>query len=116
MIFLTSFLGIFGVVALHEGIHLVVAMILGYKPIIKKSILVPAIVYENKNNDFHNLLIAGSAPLILIFIGLLLPAENLPSVLIRLFCLLNILNLLPLTHDGEMILLSLCHLIRRRHA
>lgn len=116
MILFISFLGIVGLVLLHETIHLVVAMILGYKPIIKKSILVPAILYENKQNDFHNLLIAGSAPLFLIFLGLLLPAENVPTVLIRLFCWLNILNLLPVTNDGEMIFLSLCHLLRRKNA
>lgn len=101
-------------VLLHEGLHFLVALGLGYRPSVKKSVFCPAICYENRQNPYHNFWIACSAPLTLFIIGMLFGGNDMASVLFKWLCLANVFNLLPITNDGEMIFLSLCQMLRRR--
>lgn len=101
-------------VLLHESIHFLVALALDYHPKIKWSVFYPAVYYENKQNHYHNILIACSAPLSMIAIGLLIKGNDTVTTGLKCFCLANIFNLLPVTNDGEVILLSLCRMIRRK--
>ena len=73
-------------ILIHEWIHWLVAKILDYSPKIQWRFFVPSVQYENKNNHFHNLLIASSAPLLLLLIGLVLPGESIVRVASS-FCL-----------------------------
>ncbi|MFA9468496.1 MULTISPECIES: hypothetical protein [unclassified Streptococcus] len=100
-------------VILHEFLHWLVAVSLGYRPILKWIFFAPAICYPNQQNHWHNLCIAGLAPLSLVVLGQFIPAYNLFSFLLKLFFLANLFNLLPFTNDGEVILLSLYHIWRR---
>lgn len=99
---------------IHELSHVLMAKGLGYQPHIqRKGILNFAVTYRNQQNDKHNLMIAAIAPVMSIMVGILLPnGQNL--LLLKLFCLSNIFNLLPVTSDGEVILLSVINILRKR--
>lgn len=74
----------------------------------------PSISYQNKQEHLHNLLISGLAPSILVVIGLLLPGNEIVWFLTKIFCLANIFNLMPITNDGEVILLSFYNIIKEK--
>lgn len=112
-LFLTVITALCFSVILHEALHWLVAASLGYRPKLKWSFLAPAICYQNQQNHWHNLCIAGLAPLSLVVLGQFIPVHNLFSFLLKLFFLANLFNLLPFTNDGEVILLSLYHIWRR---
>ena len=108
------FLSIMLSLMIHELSHFLMAIVLGYQPHIHRNgILNFAVTYRNQQNDKHNLMIAAIAPVMSIMVGILLPnGQNL--MLLKLFCLSNIFNLLPVTSDGEVILLSIINILRKR--
>lgn len=114
-----SFLGYFFIfaffsVTLHEAIHWLCAKLLGLNPhfsIRAKGVL--AVHFKNVKNDYKNLFVALSAPIILIVVAILLPISGI-FVLLKMMFILNVLNLTPLTNDGQIILLSLLNIWRKK--
>lgn len=102
------------VLIVHEWIHLLVAKLLKYKAYIKRiNPLAFQVVYPNQHRPFDNLLIAGSSPLILFVIGCFMPL-NFYTIIVKLASLSNFFNLLPITGDGEIILLSILQIYKGR--
>lgn len=101
-------------VLVHEWIHWLTAVALGYRPTFNWKLSAPSIQYENKSNPWDNLCIAISAPLILFLFGLFLQGESIFLFSLKVCCLSNILNLMPITNDGEIILLSLYNIFVRK--
>ena len=60
-------------VTIHEYIHYVFAKLFKMNPKLNFNWGTPSITYSNGNNDFHNLIIASSAPLVMIVLGLVIP-------------------------------------------
>lgn len=105
---------IISAVILHEIIHYFFALLFRRGPTIKmKNLITPTISYKNNQSDIQNLVIASSAPLILIFIGILVDNDTDVLLIFKLMCLANIFNLLPFTVDGQVILLSLFNILRK---
>lgn len=98
----------------HEWIHWLTAVAMGYQPTINWYLFTPSVQYENKNNQWHNLFIASSAPLLLFLLGLFFQGESIFIFSLKVCCLSNIFNLLPNTNDGEIILLSLYNIFVRK--
>lgn len=101
-------------ILVHEWIHWLTAVAMGYQPTINWQLFAPSIQYENKNNQWYNLCIASSAPLILFLIGLFFQGESIFIFSLKVCCLSNVVNLLPITNDGEVILLSLYNIFVRK--
>lgn len=101
-------------ILVHEGIHWLAAVATGYDPKINWYLFAPSVQYENKNNQWHNLCIACSAPLLLFLVGLFMQGESLFFFSLKVCFLSNIFNLMPITNDGEIILLSLYNIFVRK--
>lgn len=100
-------------ICIHEGIHYGMATILGYKPIFTfGKFLTPTVEFENKNRVIDNLLISISAPLTLFLVGCLINGETSVVLFLKYICLLNIFCLLPLSADGQVMILSLINLVK----
>ncbi|MFV0556512.1 MAG: hypothetical protein ACK5LM_05375 [Lactovum sp.] len=114
-LFFLYFLSIYLILIVHEYLHFLLAKFLKYEvSIICVHPLAFKLVYENKNKALENLLIAAFSPAFLFVIGILLPS-NVYTLLLKLSCLSNFFNLLPITADGEVILLSLVQIFRKRN-
>ncbi len=99
----------------HELIHLFTARFLKYKARVRCiNILAFKVEYINKHKPVDNLLIAGISPVVLFIIGIFIPL-NFYTLLIKLMCVGNFFNLFPITADGEIILLSIFQIFKRRH-
>lgn len=109
--------GIFIVIIFHEMMHWIFAKIFRRQPKIKiLKFLTPTVVYDNNQNDWQNLIIASSAPFILIALGLCITIDSIFTFTIKMMCFTNFFNLLPITTDGELILLSLLNLLKKKNA
>lgn len=114
-IFLIYIVSLIVVVILHEYIHWIFAKIFNRHPSVTISkFFTASIQYQNNGKDFENLVIAASPGLILPLFSFIIPQNNLYFIMIKIFSFLNFLNLLPLTADGEVILLSLLNIIMPR--
>ncbi len=100
-------------VTIHEYIHYVFAKLFKMNPKLNFNWGTPSITYSNGNNDFHNLIIASSAPLVMIVLGLVIP-NSVMFLCFKLMCFSNIFNVTPFTTNGEVILLSLINILRRK--
>lgn len=101
------------IVLSHELLHFFMAKKLGYQPRMEPIKFWGAkVVYANRQNHFHNLIIAGIPTLCLVTLGFLIP-NTVNFIVCKLLCLINIFNLLPFTADGEIILLSVVMLIKK---
>lgn len=99
---------------IHELCHYLVARLLGYQAKFNfESYLYPTISYVNKGNAVKNIIISASAPVVLLFIGLMIPNKFMILSLFKIACLLNVFHLLPFCNDGQVILVSLLSLIKR---
>lgn len=59
---------------IHELCHYLVARLLGYQAKFNfESYLYPTISYVNKENAVKNIIISASAPVVSLFIGLMIP-------------------------------------------
>ncbi|WP_141373866.1 metalloprotease family protein [Enterococcus casseliflavus] len=72
------------------------------------------ITYENNYNDLQNMIIAISAPIVTTSIGLFLVFKIPELSGLGILFLTNIINFFPITNDGEIILMSLVNIIRRK--
>jgi len=103
------------VLLVHEWLHFILAKFFKYNAYIKRVGLYPfKVVYTNRNNPLDNLLISAISPLFLVIVGIILPL-NYYTVILKVSCISNIFNLLPFTADGEIILLSIFQIFRRRN-
>ncbi|EHN58775.1 hypothetical protein OKIT_0664 [Oenococcus kitaharae DSM 17330] len=83
------------------------------RPVFKINLfLLPVISYKNPGRDAQNLVVALSAPVGLIILGMLINSEIPYFGLAKILCLTNVANLLPITTDGEVIFLSVYNLIK----
>ena len=114
MILILTILCLTATIFVHEAIHWITAILLGYSPRVNWNFFIPSISYQNKQEHLHNLLIAGSAPGILFIIGLLLSGHEIVWFLVKIFCLANVFNLMPITNDGEVIFLSFYKIIKEK--
>ncbi|ANU10841.1 membrane protein [Planococcus antarcticus DSM 14505] len=106
---------VISIVILHEAIHWMFALLFRRVPTLKfEHFFTPVITYKNNQSDIQNLIISASAPLGLFTVGLLIEADSGILVLIKIMCLANIFNFLPLTADGQVILLSLLNMLKKR--
>lgn len=102
------------VVAFHEFLHWIMAKYFNRNPkIYFGSFFTPIIRYKNNNNDLQNIIIASIAPAISIILGLFISSENQYLVVAKVILLSNIINLLPITSDGKVILISIIKLIKK---
>ncbi|WP_430786894.1 metalloprotease family protein [Virgibacillus flavescens] len=115
VILISYVLIVISIVALHEAIHWVFALLFRRDPSFKfQRFFTPVITYKNNQSDTQNLIISASAPVILFTAGLLIESNSGVLVLIKIMCLANFFNLLPVTADGQMILLSLLNIRKKR--
>lgn len=97
-------------VLLHEGVHIYFACVFKLKPKLRISKFgTPIVQYKNNNNYIQILIVAVSAPILLISISLVLPNSNM-YILFKVMGLCNVFNLLPVTADGEVALYAILHL------
>lgn len=105
---------VISIVVIHEAIHWAFALLFRRDPSLKlQHFFTPVITYDNNQSNIQNLIISASAPLILFALGLLIESDSGTFVLIKIMCLANFLNLLPITADGQMILLSLLNMFKK---
>ncbi|WP_418080403.1 hypothetical protein [Streptococcus halotolerans] len=83
-------------------------------PKVKASLRSPSIVYKSTGNNINNILVSGIAPTILIILGMFINGRDIISFYTKILCLSNILNLLPFTTDGEVILMSILNIVRKK--
>lgn len=105
---------ILGGLILHELLHIFIAHLLSYSP--KLTFLPPLkfqVYYENRYQPLDNLLISIISPLFLVFIGFFIEL-NIYTIILKITCLLNLFNLIPITGDGEVIFLSLMQMIKKK--
>ncbi|MFT9267222.1 hypothetical protein [Oenococcus sp.] len=103
----------FILVSLHESLHFIAAKVFHLRPVFKiNRFLLPMISYKNPGRDAQNLVVALSAPVGLIILGMLINSEIPYFGLAKILCLTNVANLLPITTDGEVIFLSVYNLIK----
>ncbi|WP_368739928.1 metalloprotease family protein [Enterococcus casseliflavus] len=99
---------------IHEVSHFLFAMLFKRKGIkFHVSWTSFFITYENNSNDFQNLIIAISAPLVTTSIGFFLVLKIPELTGLGILFLTNIINFFPITNDGEIILMSLVNITRR---
>lgn len=107
-------LSIYSILIIHEFLHLIVAKFFKYNTNIKKFAIFPfKVEYVNNNKPLENLLIAIISPLFLFLVGVIIPL-NYYTVILKLTCVINFFNLLPITADGEVILLSIFQILERK--
>lgn len=117
LLVLETLFGVFMVIIFHEMIHWVIAKIFCRQPkILFSKLMTPTIVYVNNQNDWQNLIITSSAPLIVITIGLFITVDSIFTITVKILCLMNIFNLFPITTDGEVIILSILNLLKKKNA
>ncbi len=113
LIFIGYIASIMGVVICHEVIHWIFAKWFHRHPKIEfYQFITPVVTYKNNDNDLQNLIISASAPIILTILGILIDG-NTGTIFIKIMCLFNAFNLLPIATDGEVILLSVINLLRK---
>ena len=100
---------------IHEFLHWIVAFVFKLEPILVWRILTPAIIYKNTYEDWKNLLVALSAPLILFAIGVFIQGNDISSVVVKFMCLANFINFLPFTDDGKVILVSIINILKSKN-
>ncbi len=59
-------------------------------------------------------MVSLSAPVSMITLGYFLKGDSFVILFSKLLCYSNLINLLPFTSDGEIILMSLMNIIRRK--
>ncbi|WP_430607911.1 metalloprotease family protein [Enterococcus sp. DIV2379] len=100
---------------IHEISHLLFALFFKRKNIRTHiSWTCFCITYENNYNDLQNMVIAISAPIVTTSIGLFLVFEIPDLRGLGILFLTNIINFFPITNDGEIILMSLINIVRRK--
>ncbi|NBA57114.1 metalloprotease family protein [Enterococcus hirae] len=110
IIYLISF---YLILLLHEGIHFFFAKLFRYDPVLVKINFVAfKIIYTNNNKPLENLIIAIMPAIILTTLGIIIPL-NYYTLILKLMCLANFINLLPITGDGEIIILSLFKIFKK---
>ncbi|MDR2661183.1 MAG: metalloprotease family protein [Lactobacillaceae bacterium] len=115
MIILNSILTVFIVVIFHELIHFIIAVILKAKPSINfNNFYKPTVLYSRKITDLKIIVITSAPISILFLLGCIIHAGNYVLFLFKIMCLANIVNLLPITNDGEIILFSIMNIISKR--
>lgn len=108
-------LSFYMVAIIHESIHYIFAFIFKREELSFKISPVQCYVsYKNNDNDFQNLIISSSAPLLTTFIGLIILIFFTDIKGIGLIFFTNLLNFTPLTSDGEVILVSILNILRRK--
>ncbi|EGQ2898571.1 hypothetical protein EEJ54_05635 [Staphylococcus pseudintermedius] len=75
------------------------------------KLFVVSVSYKNNHNSFQNLVIAASAPFICVSLGLILLILGYLNILTLVF-LSNIFNFLPVTQDGQIILISVINILK----
>lgn len=95
------------VVTAHEAIHFLVAKLFKLSPSFYITRLgTPIVEYKNNDNYFGIFVVSISAPIGIFVITLFLPQTS-QFDLIKLMGILNIVNLLPITADGEVAIYAL---------
>ncbi|MPQ22956.1 hypothetical protein CKN86_04325 [Carnobacterium divergens] len=111
LICLSSF---YSVLLVHESLHFFVAIFLQYDPqLVKINPIAFKISYTNRNRPIDNLMIASIPAIVLSIVGLMIPL-NYYTLILKLSCLVNIFNLLPITADGEIIVLSIIQILKKK--
>lgn len=101
-------------IVIHEFFHYIIAKLFGYRPkLLFSSYLSPTITYENKHDHLSNLIISAVGPLGTAVLGAIVPNIQLFS-LFKIVCFLHLVCLLPITADGQVILLSILSIIKNR--
>ncbi|MDN6900193.1 metalloprotease family protein [Oenococcus sicerae] len=104
-------------VVIHEIIHFITASFCKLNPsLILDNWAIPKVVFKNAGNDYKNLLVACLAPICLITLGVAIHFVVNAFVVFQFMCLTNILNLLPVSSDGEIIYLSIGNIFSKRKA
>lgn len=115
MLFIKSILVILSVVAAHEIIHFLTAKMLKVNATVDiHNFFVPKVTYMSTITNWKITLITVSPSMILIFCGYIIPSNSYMLSLFKIMCCLNITNLVPLTGDGEVLLLALFNMILRK--
>ncbi|EGQ3129994.1 metalloprotease family protein [Staphylococcus pseudintermedius] len=98
---------------IHESTHLICAKLYRRKDIKinVNKLFVVSVSYKNNHNSFQNLVIAASAPFICVSLGLILLILGYLNILTLVF-LSNIFNFLPVTQDGQIILISIINILK----
>lgn len=112
IIFITSFAF---VLFLHEITHFATAKVLGLSPkfIISKA-GTPIVRYKNNHEYIKIFFVAISAPIIVISVTVILPNIS-EFILVKILGILNIINLLPITTDGEVAVYAILKLWKRKN-
>lgn len=106
VLFIGYVVSIFIVVVIHELIHIITAFFLKVKFSLAFKWLIPVVEYSSQEEWWRILLISLSAPIVSILIGVIIPNSGYLIVL-KIMFLLNFLNLLPFTADGESAIYSI---------
>lgn len=97
-------------IILHEFFHYLTAKVLKLEPTIKLKYLIPSVVYKNTKEDVKNLIVSA-APLLMILLTFIIPEDK--FIVFKIMCLCQIINIFPITADGEIILLSIMNLLKK---
>lgn len=101
------------VVVAHELLHYGAARALGLSPSLSLvNPLRPAVVYRNRHVDWKNCLVAIAPGIILPAIGFTVLHVYPTLWVFALLAISNLVNLLPITADGEIVLLSLWNIMQ----
>ncbi|ATY55773.1 TPA: metalloprotease family protein [Staphylococcus argenteus] len=112
LIILNLLLSFIIVALIHEFTHLIFLKIFKRENIrINIRIFFVSITYKNNHNPLQNLIIAISAPVICLCIGLIMLSLGKLNFITLIF-LTNVFNFLPLTQDGQVILISLIDIFK----
>ncbi|WP_236700984.1 metalloprotease family protein [Kandleria vitulina] len=97
-------------IILHEFFHYLTAKALKLEPKIKLKFLVPSVVYKNTKDNIKNLIVSSS-PLLMILLTFIIPENKV--IVFKIMCLCQLINIFPITADGEIILLSIMNLLKK---
>lgn len=115
ILLLKSIIVIIFVVVAHEAIHFLTAKLLTVSATIDiHNFFVPKVTYTSNTTDWKIVLITISPTIVLILCGYIIPPKSYMLSLLKIMCYLNVTNLIPLTGDGEVLLLALLNMILRK--
>ncbi|KJY62687.1 hypothetical protein [Lactobacillus apis] len=101
------------VVTAHEAVHFFVAKLFKLSPSFYITWFgTPIVEYKNNDNYFGIFMVSVSAPIGIFVITSFLPQSS-QFDLIKLMGLLNIVNLLPITTDGEVAIYALVRIWKK---
>lgn len=104
----------FAIVCIHEFLHWVSALAMKLKPHINLTRLwVPTVVYKN-TGEYGKILFTTALPnVVLVCVGIFLPVHYAVCLYVKMLCFIHVVQFLPFTADGRVILLSFNKLYKR---